>query len=190
MADLAERYRSENGVRLIEISLRSVQQLFNSLDPAPFHQKDLDDEAEAYITGAVRELAIATPVKLVFHLPQSELGALEVRDLQATIQGYFGYRAEATRRDLRFMLYEGRRALAIGLAFLVACLAVHALFFRNRTATLDLIASEGLIIIGWVAMWRPLETFLYDWWPLRRRARVFDKLAGVPVEVRPISGSA
>jgi hypothetical protein len=35
-------------------------------------------------------------------------------------------------------------------------------------------------------MWRPLEIFLYDWPPIRHRARLFAKLAEVPVTVRPI----
>jgi hypothetical protein len=41
------------------------------------------------------------------------------------------------------------------------------------------------MILGWVAMWRPLQIVLYDWWPIRHRALVFDKLAKMPVEVRP-----
>ena len=47
------------------------------------------------------------------------------------------------------------------------------------------IADEGLYIVGWVAMWRPLEVFLYDWRPIRHRARLYAKLARIPVIVRP-----
>jgi hypothetical protein len=42
---------------------------------------------------------------------------------------------------------------------------------------------EGLAIGGWVAMWRPLEVFLYDWWPIRADARRFDRLATMPVRI-------
>lgn len=188
MPDVAERYRIENGVRLIEISLKTVQQLFNSFDPSPFHEKDLDADAEDYIVGAVREFNVGVPLKLVFHLPRAEAEAVQPADLARSIHGYFAYRAEAARRDLRFLLHQGRRSLAIGLAFLALCLAVRALLFLESTATIDLIAAEGLVIIGWVAMWRPVEIFLYEWWPLRRRARVYDKLAAIPVELRPVSG--
>lgn len=44
--------------------------------------------------------------------------------------------------------------------------------------------AEGLLILGWVAMWRPIQIFLYDWWPIRNRARLFAKLAATPVEAR------
>jgi hypothetical protein len=43
---------------------------------------------------------------------------------------------------------------------------------------------EGLLIGGWVAMWRPLEVFLYDWWPIRAEARHFERLSTMPVAVQ------
>ena len=45
------------------------------------------------------------------------------------------------------------------------------------------ILSEGLIIIGWVANWRPLEIFLYGWWPLARRRKLYQRLADMPIDV-------
>jgi hypothetical protein len=42
---------------------------------------------------------------------------------------------------------------------------------------------EGLLIGGWVAMWRPIEIFLYDWWPIRAEARLFDRLSTMPVRI-------
>jgi hypothetical protein len=49
-------YRREDGHTLLEVTLDDIQQLFHSLDPAPFRQKDLDAAAEEYIVGAVREI--------------------------------------------------------------------------------------------------------------------------------------
>ena len=43
---------------------------------------------------------------------------------------------------------------------------------------------ESLTIGGWVSMWRPLEIFLYDWWPIRNEARLSDRLAAMPVRIR------
>jgi hypothetical protein len=44
--------------------------------------------------------------------------------------------------------------------------------------------TEGLLIVGWVALWRPLEVFLYEWWPIRQRQRRFQYIATMPMEVR------
>jgi hypothetical protein len=38
-----------------------------------------------------------------------------------------------------------------------------------------------MIIGGWVAMWRRLEIFLYDWWPIRSERKLFDRLSAMPV---------
>ena len=45
------------------------------------------------------------------------------------------------------------------------------------------ISKESLLIGGWVAMWRPLEVFLYDWWPIRLEAQLYDRLSAMPVRI-------
>jgi hypothetical protein len=184
MAEIASRYRREGELRLIEIRLGAVQQLFNSFDPSPFHEKDLDADAEDYIVGAVRELPLSAPLKLVFYLPPDELAAPAVKTLADSIHNYFDYRHEVAARDLRFLWQDGRYALVVGLAFLSACLLVRQLLFAEG-GTVAHIIGEGLLIAGWVAMWRPMEIFLYEWWPLRRRRQIYTKLSTIAVEVRP-----
>ena len=184
MATQISRYRSEHGVSLIEIELETVSQLFNSFDPSPFHLKDLDADAEAWIVGAVREFPVGAPLKLVLHLPAAELERAERAEVNRALASYFGDRREAMRRDLRYLFRTGRVALLIGLGFLAACLALRALAAAMLAGPLEDFLTEGLLIIGWVAMWRPLEIFLYDWWPLRRMARVYAKIAAMPVDLR------
>ena len=53
-----------------------------------------------------------------------------------------------------------------------------ALFERRRV-------SATFFILGWVANWRPIEIFLYDWWPLLQRRRLFQRLAAAQVAIRP-----
>lgn len=182
MAEIASHYRREGAFSLIEIRLNAVQQLFNSFDPSPFHEKDLDSEAEDYIVGAVRELPPSAALKLVLYLPPDQLAPANT--LAESIHNYFDYRREAAVRDLRFLLHDGRLALGIGLAFLSACVLVRHLLFAEGGA-ITYIIGESLLIAGWVAMWRPMEIFLYEWWPLRRLAQVYAKLAAIPVEARP-----
>ena len=185
MRDVAERYRQEDGFRLIEINLPRIQQLFNSLDPSPFHEKDLDADAEDYMVGAVREFPLATPLKLVLHMPEIEAAVAKAMDLETAIHRYFSYRRDSAGRDLRFLLREGRLSLVIGLGFLALCLSLRALLLSSPPGAVRSIIAEGLMIAGWVAMWRPIQTFLYDWWPVRRLGQVFEKLSAMTVEIRP-----
>lgn len=57
-------------------------------------------------------------------------------------------------------------------------------FSRPTPGAFEGLARESLTIAGWVAMWRPMEIYLYDWWPLRRRGKLFEKLSRIQVEVR------
>ena len=83
------------------------------------------------------------------------------------------------------MLRVGQLSLIIGLAVLGVCILGGRLIRTTLgEEPLARFLSESLIILGWVANWRPLEIFLYDWWPLARRRRLFQRLAGAPVEVR------
>ena len=169
----------------IEVRLSRLRQLFNSLDPSPFHEKDLDRDAETYIFESANELHVAEPIELVVHLPADQLALPECADLEAAIRNYFAYRAQETRRRMRFQLREGRAALTIGLGFLVLCMSLRQLAFVLPGGTWGRILQEGLLILGWVAMWRPLQIFLYDWWPIRHQAQIYDKLASMPVTVLP-----
>jgi len=67
-------------------------------------------------------------------------------------------------------------AAAIGLADFLATLL--------KGSSIGEIVRESLTIGGWVSMWRPLEVFLYDWWPIRNEALLSDRLAAMPIRIR------
>ena len=173
-------YRLEGDVWLIELNLRDTRQLFHTLDPAPFREKDLDPAAETYIDEAVREIGADRPTKLLIHLPAAETSQ-EAHDLPEAIAHYFEHRADHAQVELRRLLKRGLASLVIGLAFLFACLSLRN--YLADAAGFEVLA-EGLLIIGWVALWRPVEIFLYDWWPIRRRQLRSEAIARMPVEVK------
>jgi hypothetical protein len=47
------------------------------------------------------------------------------------------------------------------------------------------VVEESLLIFGWVANWRPIEIFLYEWWPIVRRRNLYQRLSAAEVELRP-----
>ena len=56
--------------------------------------------------------------------------------------------------------------------------------FSFGTGAASDIVAEGMFIIGWVAMWRPLEIFLYEWVPIRGRCHTLEKLSKMQVVVQ------
>lgn len=174
-------YRIVDGAALIEVRLDTVHQLFNTLDPSPFSTRDLDANAEEYLVSALDDLHGNQQARLRFVIPGA--GQEVAGQLEAAVHHYFDYRRWAMDRRIRVLFREGRLALVIGVAFLIACLSVSRLVLSLDWGIASEILSEGLFICGWVAMWRPLEIVLFDWWPLAKRKRVFANLAAIPVEV-------
>lgn len=171
---------------VIELRVDDIAQLFHTLDPYPFREKDLDREAEDFIVGWARELNPEGPIKIVVDFPNKESQWKAARELGEAFSRYFAGRAAGVQRDLNELFRVGRRALAIGVTILVGCFAA-ARFVAQLFADTPFgpLIEESFLILGWVANWRPLEIFLYDWWPLARRRDLFRRLAAVTVEARP-----
>ena len=166
----------------ISLKLRELNQLFNSMDPSPFIERDLDDDAEEFIVSSARELHGSRSFELVLHLGTAP-DQKRAEETEPAVRHYFAARAELKHREFRQLLRRGQTALVIGLLFLTTCLVLSGTatgILPNRAGQ---ILREGLIIVGWVAMWRPLEVFLYDWWPLRQEWLGLQRLARMRVRI-------
>lgn len=171
---------------VISVRVRELAQLFNSLDPSPFHERDLDTDAEEYIVGWARELPADVSLTLAVYLPEAEAAKARERGLSTALANYFAYRATTLDRDLRELFRIGFRHLRVGVPLLIGCLLASQLLppVLPRPAIANLI-EESLILVGWVANWKPLEIFLYDWWPIRRRRDLYLRLADARIEIMP-----
>jgi len=170
---------------VIEVHVGELKQLFNSIDPSPFRNKDLDREAEEFIVGWAKDLPRDVPFALLVDLDRQAGLPDEAAVLRDAVHEFFRQRAEAYRRRLRELLRRGRTSLLIGLTVLAAAIALgDFLATLMKTSRVGEILRESLTIGGWVSMWRPLEIFLYDWWPISSEARLSDRLAAMPVRIR------
>jgi hypothetical protein len=167
---------------IISLKLRDTNQLFNSMDPSPFIEKDLDDDAEEFIVSWAQEFSPNAPIKLRIYLDQWP--AEDPKELIRTaIHNHFAHRAKITDLEFKRLLKQGRTTLFIGLVFLAACLLLSKMLLGHEAGTWAAVVRESLTIAGWVAMWRPMQIYLYDWWPLLRRRRTYTKLSHMSVEV-------
>jgi hypothetical protein len=170
--------------QLIEVHVAELKQLFNAIDPAPFRQRDLDPDAEEFIVGWAREIPADAPLALVVRLDRPAGLPEEPAILRDAIREFFGQRAQVSRRRLRQLFRRGRVSLMIGITFLAASLLLGDIIARwLGERRVGEILRESLLIGGWVAMWRPMEVFLYDWWPIRADALLADRLSAMPVRI-------
>jgi hypothetical protein len=173
----------------IAVRFHALDELFDGMDPAPVTERDLDADAEEFIVGWARELGYAKDFNVVIHLADDQRAHAPEAIARPAIHRYFAHKAEVTRLDLKRLLREARLALFIGILFLVSCEGLREIIRAfaappPQQGALLRMLEEGLLIIGWVAMWKPLELLLYDWWPIRAKRRVYEKLAKADVEVR------
>ncbi|MFZ2498199.1 MAG: hypothetical protein WCB90_01880 [Methanosarcina sp.] len=180
-------YVEHEGKLLIEIELRSMMQIFNSFDPAPFHEKELDASAEVYIYNSVGEFPLKKPLELMVYLPSSEIGTDTEETLRNAIRYHFSYKKLLTDIELRKILQRGRRNMTIAFVFLFLCLLMIRLLSTLQGGLLKTTFSEGLTIIGWVALWEPVNVFLYGWWPLVQKKNIYTKILGMDVKVNSCS---
>ncbi len=175
--------RSAGDTGVIELRLRDVRQLFNSMDPSPFHERDLDSDAEEFIFGWAMELPSHVELKVRLHLAQPPDERHPPAMIEEAIHHYFDYKAQMTLRRLRQQLSRGRLSLLIGTVFLALCLSAADFLSHWPATPLYHIMRESFIIVGWVAMWGPIEIFLYSWWPIRHEYRVYQRLGRAKVRV-------
>ncbi len=172
------------GCQLIQIHVAELKQLFNAMDPSPFRMKDLAPSADEFIVGWAREVPRQAPLAMLIHLDRAAGLADEPIILREAIREYFSHRSQVSGRQVRQLFRVGRISLLIGLVFLALSIGVGDLIANAlRGRRVGELVRESLLIGGWVAMWRPLEVFLYDWWPIRSEARLYDRLSAMPVRI-------
>ncbi len=181
-------YAEENGSILIDVHISSMDQFYNLLDPSSEEEKDLDEETETYIRNAVEDL---TPeerkrARIVLYLsPHLYQNSSTRKNMEKAVTANFAYRLYHENRKYEFAMARGKRYLVHGLIFLVVCLVISSMFPRIFLENdINLALAQSFVIIGWVALWKPVEFYLYDRRDLLDDLAVLEALTAMPVESR------
>jgi hypothetical protein len=174
-------------MHVIQIRLQSLNQLFDSLDPSPFREKSLDRDAEAYLLECAGERPFSEPIEIAVHAPPGLLPHLD--DIASAIHEHFRLLHIQSERRHRRRARVTRVALLIGFVVLVGALVLRRVVAGWSGPMADVFA-EGLLILAWVALWRPAEVALFDHWENREQRRQLERLATVPVRIVPDRASA
>lgn len=162
----------------IELRIQRLDQLFDSLDPSPFNAKALDRNAESYLLECAGEHGPRQPLAIAIHAPQAL--RTHVTDITAAIHAHFAlaYRQAVRRHRKRRRI--GRFALFAGMMILAAALLLRQ-WVEAIGGSAGEVLAEGLLILAWVALWRPIETIGFESWDCREERRLLQMLSRVPV---------
>lgn len=170
----------------LDITIATEKQFFNSMDPAPFRKRELDPAVVDYILAWAEKAPGNANLGLTLRV-ETPPADVDVQAIVAeAVCENFRRLAADKRRALNRLFHDGRISLVIGVAFVGLAITisdwVSAAFSASHYAQ---IIADSFIIGAWVALWHPTNIFLYDWWPLRRQALLYDRLSRMDVVVTP-----
>lgn len=164
------------------IRVPSVDDLLDPFSAEPLDRRPLTDEVRERILEAWIDTREERPRRLTIQLPEElRRDGLGPR-LESAVRRDLVETAEETA-ELKIYTRSQLRQAQIAFVFLVACLLASTLVDR---ATADDAffgsVSQGLVVLGWVAMWGSADTFFRG---VSRRLshRRYRELAEVPIEV-------
>lgn len=164
--------------RDIEIRVQRLEQLFDSLDPSPFRQKSLDRDFESYLRECADELGAGAELRLLVHAPAAM--AVHAADIEEAIHGHFRFALAQADRRARGRRRRYRGVVLIGFVVLAASLLLRQVL-GGWQGSLGEVFTEGLLVLGWVALWRPIEVLLFDRHEAREERAMLLQLASVPL---------
>jgi hypothetical protein len=162
-----------------EIAMRvdRLAQLYDALDPAPFHEKSLNADVEAYLLDCAGEMPLSQPLALALSGPDA-IGS-EISSIAAAVHAHFRYLLAQARRQWLWKSRIAKGATAAGALVLVATVVLRGLLEIATPAAGAL--TEGLLVLGWVALWRPIEHLVFDQFDHRARCGLLAKLSRMPL---------
>jgi hypothetical protein len=140
-----------------------------------------------YLTSLLRGRRLAGRAQLVLQLSPAQVQLVAADRARYVIGRYCRHKILESKRALNELLWTGLKALQVGIIFLATCLVLAAAIARSNVATGSFgdVLIQGLTIVGWVSLWRPVEVFLYEWWPLWRQVRLYDYIQRMDIAVQP-----
>jgi len=177
-----ERLKEISGIPIVEVRVADVEQLFDHRDPAPFRRRDLDEEFASYLENYIDEIPRKKSFKIQIEIENSfkDVSAEIIRD---SIHEYYRYQIKIKRLQLSKGWKTAHLFLLIGLTILAICLGISYAIKDAETELISSTLKEGVVIFGWVSMWRPIESLLFDWYPFIDKIRDYRRIMDAEIEI-------
>jgi hypothetical protein len=166
----------------IALHLQNIGELLLSPELSLCRKRMLNKDAEEFIVEEATALSRHAPLKLKVYI--SSIESKTAQRIPKAVHDHFAYLKENSQKKLKHTIQFGFRSLLIAFLFLSVIFLLTELGTRFMPrGGLALTIRESLIIVGWVALWRPAELLLYEWYPFKRDVLLFHRLENSKVEV-------
>lgn len=170
------------------MELENPQYLFDRKDPSPMRGRDLNEDVESYILDSLREIPprFETSLKVTFRKGTAE--QYDHKKVSEAIANYFKFSIYTLNLSFKHKIKRGFQALFVGLSFLFTCIYLSH-FIEDKKEIFWNAVHEGLIVIGWVSMWHPVQIFLYEWWPIITEQKLTERAVNLDIQIEFLAES-
>ena len=178
--------RNENSSTII-LRLKDSKHMFVSSETPPFGVDGLPISGMEYLFNQLSVQKSLSISKLRIQFPASLLSTFKFSEIDQQIKKFCSYKIDQIDNEKSELTREGLHALQSGGIFLAVSLLLATLVqrFALLPDLLQEFAVEGLLIVGWVGLWHPIEIFIYGLWPYRKEKKIYEHIANMEIELVP-----
>jgi len=179
---LENRYEfTKDGKAIIDISVESMNDLFNSFDKkSSFVKRELDQDFVDYIIDSVKELGAR---KFLIRVSiDHEFNMLQENILRKAVANYFTYRYQVENLNLRKEVRKFTMLMILGIV-LFTFVSIYKLPDTTDIEVWKKILQEGMVVASWVAIWEAVTSLIFGWNPYYIKRSIFERIASAELKV-------
>lgn len=179
---LATRYEFNNeGQALINISVNSIGDLFNSFDKkSVFSRRELDQDFVDYLIDSIKEVG-SHDFKIRI-LIDKEFSIMQENLLRKAVKSFFTYMLELEKMKFKREMKKFF-LLLIGGIVLLTLVSVYRVPNLPEAEAWMMILHEGLVIAAWVGIWEALTALIFAWGPFFNNKRNYQRIISADLEI-------
>jgi hypothetical protein len=143
------------------IRVSSVDELFREFDARPVADRNLSSDARWSMLDEWELVRKSEPSSLTIYAPASERAETDEDAVRTCI--HRSLRAAAgPLRDIEPLSRQEKVAARIGIVVLFLSIVISTAIDRVSEDVIVEGFAQGILVVGWVALWRPAERFVVE----------------------------
>ncbi|HEU5141074.1 MAG TPA: hypothetical protein VFT51_13955 [Bacillales bacterium] len=172
---------SETGDYIIEISLNSYDDVFNSWDSSVYNIRDLDSSLKSFLEECSHDIDLRSKVTLRFHMRDESGKPATENTVVGGLRNYFNYRLHFLRKHA----YQERKKVLGYIA--VSLVLTFFSFYLPAVIEMGIVRKvflQGLQLGGWVFLWEAFTLLFLQGGTARKKRKEYKRLLDAPIRFR------
>ncbi len=185
---------SQSKVKDVTLSLKTVDHLFIAPEVNPFSDVEMELLGQPALLRVMKKLEPGFfrrggKIRLTILLPPDQITPDLQKQVDAALHRFCQTHITDNRLRIRQTIWVGLRALLPGLLFLGVSMGLSSMFSSQVLTFIsegvNNLLAEGFVVIGWIALWNPVQSFLYDWVPFWRANQIYRYMMTMDIRFQP-----